>query len=106
MEHSAKTTPPKVREIAVDIASDLSSLDERLDLEHADAVRLFCKGEPLGIIPARPGAERLSGVHVKMELVRRFEGVLLGLLADASLRLSAIDQQPSRRANAQDAANT
>jgi hypothetical protein len=80
---SAPATPPNIREIVVDVQSDMAGLDERLEHEHADAVRMFYKGSLLGVIPAKAGAERLAGVHIKAELADRFANVWLGLLANS-----------------------
>ncbi len=63
-------------EIDIDLATDLADLEARLE-RPADSVRLWWNGSPVGRIPPTPGAQRLSAIHIRDEVTRRFASELL-----------------------------
>ena len=67
--------PEDAAEIDIDLGAE-TGLESRLET-HADAVRLWWDGVPLGRIASIPGAERLSAIHVRDEAVRRHASDLL-----------------------------
>jgi GT2 family glycosyltransferase len=52
-------------ETEVDLDEGLVAAERRLDRDRPAAVRLCCRGRVVGRIPARVGAERLRGAHLR-----------------------------------------
>ena len=65
-----------VVEIDVDLATELALLETKLG-KGADSVRLWWKGSPVGRIGPTPGAERLTEIHLRNEVIESFAGTLL-----------------------------
>ena len=72
----APLEPPDAEDIDIDLATDLADLETRLG-RHADSARLWWNGSPVGRIHPRPGAERLSAIHVRDEVIQGFARDLL-----------------------------
>jgi glycosyltransferase involved in cell wall biosynthesis len=70
------------REVDLDIDSDLNDLDAIFEQHWAEAVHVLWRGASLGRIEAVPGAERLTGRHVRDLLMEQFPGPLLGVMVD------------------------
>jgi len=70
------------REIDVDLGAGLEAAEQRLDRERPAGVRLHVAGQPVGHLPAEPGAEPLRGVHLRSALATT--------LADRFLRVLAV----------------
>lgn len=90
----APLVPEHPREIDLDLAVDFGRLEEIFEERHADAVRLYCNGTPLGRIWPAAGGERLSGGYVRQVAVARFSAVLLGLIIDSHLNRHATNKGP------------
>jgi glycosyltransferase involved in cell wall biosynthesis len=76
--------PP--REVDLDLDSDLDCLDALFERDWADAVHVLWRGASLGRIAPVPGAERLTGHHVRKLLIEQFPGAVLGVVVDRQLR--------------------
>jgi hypothetical protein len=68
--------PP--RKVDLDLDSDLDCLDALFERNWAEAVHVLWRGASLGRIEAVPGAERLTGHHVRKLLIEQFPGPVLG----------------------------
>ena len=65
----APLEPEDAVEIDIDLATDLEDLETKLSAP-VDSVRLWWKGTPVGRVQPTAGAERLSAIHVRDEVVR------------------------------------
>jgi GT2 family glycosyltransferase len=79
MVKEVTSEPPAVREVEIDVATDLPRIEELLEAA-ADAAVVRYREMTLGRIPPVPGAEPLRAAHVREELIQHFGGALLGLL--------------------------
>ena len=67
----------------VDLAQGLALSLRSVDAVRPDTVTIRFGSQPVGIIPAVPGAERLTGEHVKASLARELAGSLVLALGRA-----------------------
>ncbi|HEU4563353.1 MAG TPA: glycosyltransferase [Gemmatimonadaceae bacterium] len=68
----------------LDLAAGLEAAERRLDEERPAAARILHGGREVGCIPARPGAERLRGAHLRPALAGELSARLMRVLADIS----------------------
>ena len=72
----APIEPEDVTEVDIDLATGLADLEKKLE-QPTDSVRVWWNGSPVGKIHPMPGAQRLSAIHVRDEVSRRFARDLL-----------------------------
>jgi GT2 family glycosyltransferase len=82
LQQDAPLEPAGMREIEIDLGSDLERLDTILAAARPDALRVSHCGTPILRIDPIGGAEPIRGVHVRDALLRRVPGLMLGLLLD------------------------
>ena len=79
------------REIEIDLATGVAAAEARLDELRPDAVRVTFGDIVLGVIPWVPGAEALSGRHLRRQVANWLEGPL-----GSALALRAVDSGRGR----------
>ncbi len=68
-------------EIEIDLKDGLKAAEEKLNRYRPAGVRLVFGKQPIGNIPANPGAERLKGVHLRSILAADFSAPLTKAIA-------------------------
>lgn len=77
----AQASTPAAPELTVDLAEGLPAAEQRLDAHRPRSARFIYRDRLVGDIQARPGAERLRGVHLRPLLARTFANEYLCALA-------------------------
>ncbi len=72
---SSKSAEPP-RELEVDLAEGLSKVEDQVESDRPDLLRVRFGDFVLGVIPAGPGAERLAARHVRRQIARCLDGPL------------------------------
>ncbi len=89
LAQDAPVEKPGHHEIDIDLPGDLHRLDFIAARQRADAVRIWCKGVPVGRIPPWAGAEPLTGEQIRCLLIQRFSGVMLGIMMEEFAKAKA-----------------
>jgi glycosyltransferase involved in cell wall biosynthesis len=92
----APLVPESENEVSLDLVWGLEEL-EKLAALHPASVRVYAKGEPLGRVWPKAGAEPMRACHIRRELMERFSGQLLGALVE---RATAFGQDSESTAGA------
>ena len=79
--------------LAIDLREGLDASEARLDRERPAAARLQFGALEIGELPARPGAERLRGAHLRPALAGELLAPLVNVLA-----VRALQDDPAARA--------
>jgi GT2 family glycosyltransferase len=83
--------PGEVPELIVDLGDGYSRAAARIDAARPRSMALALESQTVGVVPDRPGAERLRGEHLKPLLAREFSGSLLRALAATGRLGPALD---------------